>query len=73
MKSKSSGDPLKFTFKAFLMEEPSTFPKDAVDGMLLSLKESAECCNLDNLVEVCLFFAWDESFGKCFALNIFSM
>lgn len=44
------------------MKEPSAFPKDAVDGMLLSLKETAECCNLDNLMEVCLSFPLDANF-----------
>lgn len=51
-------------------DQPSTFPKDAVEGILLSLKETAECCNLDNLMEVCLIFALDESVYKmlCFKL-----
>ena len=62
MQGKHRGDPVKFRFDAFVMKEPSAFPKDAVDGMLLSLKETAEYCNLDNLMEVCLIFALDESF-----------
>ena len=64
MQGKNRGDPLKFKFEAFVMKEPSAFPKDAVDGMLLSLKETAEHCNLNNLMEVCLIFALDESFVK---------
>lgn len=59
MQGKHHGDPLKFRFEAFVMKESSTFPKDAVDGMLLSLKETAESCNLDNLMEVCLIFVND--------------
>ena len=71
MKNEYQGDPLPFTFKTFLLEDqPSTFPKDAVEGILLSLKETAECCNLDNLMEVCRIFALDESIFKmlCFKL-----
>ena len=64
MQGKHRGDSLKFKFEVSVMKEPSAFPKDAVDGMLLSLKETAEHCNLDNLMEVCLVFALDESFVK---------
>lgn len=37
------------------MEEPTKFPKNAMDGLLLSLKENAESCFLDKLMEVCWF------------------
>ena len=36
----------------------SEYPKDAMDGMTLSLKEAAKNCNLDSLVEVCFFFVF---------------
>ncbi|CAH3030762.1 unnamed protein product [Porites evermanni] len=48
---KGSGDPFQFTFKACIMEEPTKFPKNAMDGLLLSLKENAERCFLDKLME----------------------
>ena len=71
---KSSRDPVNFTFKAVLMEELSQFPKEAVDGMLLSLKENAECCNLDKLMEVCLIFALGDSYvNDIIFLKLFSM
>ena len=35
--------------------ERSEYPKDAMDGILLSLKESAENCSLDSLMVVCCF------------------
>ena len=56
MEGKYPGDPFNFSLKAYLMEKPSKFAKDAMDGILLSLKGNADSCYLDILVEVCLFF-----------------
>lgn len=54
MEGKGAKDPQQL-LKACVMKEPTKFPKDAIDGVLLSMKENAESCDLDSLMEVCWF------------------
>ena len=54
MEGKGPKDPQQL-LKACVMKEPTKFPKDAIDGLLLSMKENAESCDLDSLIEVCWF------------------
>ena len=52
MERKGPKDPQE-VLKASVMKEPTKFPKDAFDGVLLSMKENADSCCLDSLMEVC--------------------